>query len=264
MSINTSQGIKTPAEALALFKKAALPKGDLLGIFKQLEGYPECQESRRHVLDNPTLYNDKICRFAKEMSTGRPIGAKTITSLSGMIHLLRQFGLRASVQITLLKDQPCRINRILEMENLVLSDHDHSGLYCVFISGEWCGVSRTFNATLTLTSEDELNITAGLLVGVVEKIELVSTLMERVKGYVAPAPLSDWAKTLLLSNPDLFYDEELFKKVCTERGFSNPMKRISELSQSSTMEDVMRLFHHPSSREEFLESYIEAFKSALA
>ena len=261
--INTSQGSKSPAEALELLKKAKMPAGSLLGIFNQLEGYPECQEARAFVLANPSLYSDKLQRLAKEKSTGRPVGAKVINNESDLKQVLRACGLRARVAITILKDKARSIRMMLFMNNLEISDMDKSGLAAVSLSGEWQFVPRTFTATLTLGTEEALMVTQIALFGIVEKIEIMSTLGERVAAYRAPNPLSDNVKEMLASNTDLFYDRGLFLEVCKELSF-NRAEVAEELPGNATMEDMLMVFTHNSSREEFLECYIEHFNTALA
>ncbi|MEI6480074.1 MAG: hypothetical protein WCO12_00945 [bacterium] len=261
--INTSQGPKSPAEALELFKKAQLPKGDLLGIFNQLNEYPESKSAREHVLANPSLYSDKLQRLVQEKSTGRPIGAKVINSESDLRQILYGYGVRARVAITIRKEQAHGLRLILCINNLEIDEIWKVGLHAVAMSGEWQSVPRTFNATLSLTSDGMLGQTAQSLFGVVEKIELISTLTERVKAYRAPTPLSEEIKATLAANPDLFYDRSLFLEVCEERAFSNQQERVGELSDNATMEDVIMLFLANSSREEFLEYYIARFVAAL-
>lgn len=264
MMINTSEGPKTPDEALALFKKAKMPAGSLLGIFNQLEGFSQFKEACEHVLANPSLYNDKIQRIAKEKSTGRPIGAKVINDRTDLNQFLWSCGLRARVAITIKKDQTRRLRVLFSLNSLEIDDREKTGLMAVAMSGEWQSVSRTFTATLSLTSDAMMLATQDTLFGAVEKIELMSTLTERVKAYRAPTPLSDEVKAILAANPDLFYDRNLFIEVCQERAFGNQEERVGELSDSATMEDVVMLFYGNLSREEFLEYYIARFNAALA
>ena len=134
----------------------------------------------------------------------------------------------------------------------------------VDMSGEWSFVPRTFTVTLSLTSDEMFFDTVRALFGIVEKIELLSTLVERVKMYRDPTPLSDEVKAILAANPDLFYDRSLFLEVCEECVFSNQQKRVGELTECATMEDVMMLFHTNISREGFLEYYIARFTAALS
>lgn len=263
-TINTSEGPKTPDEALALFKKAKMPAGNLLGIFNQLEGFPQFKEAREHVLTNPGLYNDKLQRLAKEKSTGRPLGAKVINDEIDLNKFLWSCGLRARIAITVKKEQARRVRLLMSIDNLEIDEHCKIGLMAVAMSGEWQHVPRTFNATLSLTSDEMVPATQRALFGIVEKIELLSTLTERVKAYRAPTPLSNEVKAILAANPDLFYDRSLFLEVCEERAFGNQQERVGELSDNATMEDVMMLFLANSSREEFLEYYITRFTAALA
>lgn len=262
--INTSEGPKTPDEALALFKKAKIPAGNLLGIFNQLEGFPQFKEVCEHVLANPNLYNDKLQRLAKEKSTGRPLGAKVINNEMDLNKFLWGCGLRARVAITVKKEQTRRLWPLMSTDNLEIDKHCKTGLLAVAMSGEWRNVPHTFNATLSLTSDEMVPATQRTLFGIVEKIELLSTLTERVKAYRTPSPLSEEVKAILAANPDLFYDRSLFIEVCEERAFGNQQGRVGELSDNATMEDVMMLFLANSSREEFLEYYITHFKAALA
>jgi hypothetical protein len=262
--INTSQGPKSPAEALKIFTIAILPQGSLLGIFNQLEGYPEYyEEALKHVLANPASYNDKLQRIAKEKSTGRPIGPKVINDINDLRKVLNACGLRAQVTITVKKEQARRLRTLLFLNNLKIDEYDKIGLTMVAMSGVWSLVPRTFTATLSLTSDDTLLDTERTLFGVVEKIELVSTLVERVKAYQAPVPLSDEIKATLAANPNVFYDRFLFLEVCKERVFPNQQKCVNELTESATMEDMLTLFHTNSSREDFLECYIVRFMEAL-
>ena len=262
--INTSQGPKTPDEALALFKKAQLPKGSLLGIFDQLIGYPQGKEAWEYVLANPNLYDEKLQRLAKEKSTGRPIGAKTVNDEEGLYSILRACGLRARVLITVKKECAARLRVLTSFTGLEIDDSYRGGIMAVAMSCEWQFVPRTFMATLSLASNEEFSAAARALFGVVEKIEIVSTLVERARVYRAPSPLSDEVKATLTANPDLFYDRSLFLKVCEELAFMNQVKRVGDLSDKATMEDVMKLFLTNSSRAEFLELYVERFKAALA
>lgn len=262
-TINTSEGVKTPDEALALFKKAKMTAGNLLGIFNQLEGYPQFKEVREHVLSHPELYSEKLQRLAKEKSTGRPLVAKVINDEIDLKKFLWGCGLRARVAITVKKEQTRRLRLLMLIDNLEIDQHYKMGLLAVGMSGEWQQVPRTFMATLSLTSDEMLLATQRALFGIVEKIELLSTLTERVKAYRVPTSLSDEVKAILATNPDLFYDRSLFLEVCEEQAFGK-QNRVGELSDNATMEDVMMLFLTNSSRKEFLEYYIARFTVALA
>lgn len=264
MTINTSEGPKTPDEALSLFKKAKMPAGSLLGIFNQLEGFPQFKEAREHVLANTSLYNEKLQRLAKEKSTGRPLGAKVINDESDLTKFLWGCGLRARVSITVRKEQARRVRALLTLDNLEVDEMAKTGLMAVAMSGEWQSVPRTFTATLSLTSDSMIPTTHGKLYGLVEKMELMSTLTERIKVYRAPTPLSDEIKATLAANPELFYDRSLFLEICEERAFGSQQERVGELSDTATMEEVLMLFLGNLSREEFLEYYITRFMVALA
>jgi len=117
---------------------------------------------------------------------------------------------------------------------------------------------------LSLKEESDMQKTASAFIVAVEKIEIGSVLEERAKACCEPRPFSDEVKEILASNPDLFYERSLFLQVCEARAFGRQQERVGELSDNSTMEEVMMLFLANSSREEFLEYYIPAFEAALA
>ncbi len=262
--INTSRGAKSPLEALILFKQAKLSAGELLGIFNQLQGYPEGMEAREYVLSHPVSYNEKLQRLAKEKSAGRPLGAKVINNESDLTTFIAGCGLRARVAVTVRKEQARRVFVLLCLPCLEVDEMAKIGLMAVAASGDWQSVPRTFTATLSLTSEAMKCEARSALLGVVEKVELMSTFTERVQAYRAPMPLSEEVKATLASNPDLFFDRGIFLKVCEERGFNHVKASVDELPDNATMENAMMLFLSNSSRQDFLEYYVTRLMDALA
>ncbi len=59
-------GWKTPAEALAIFKEAGLPSGELRKILERLRDSAEAQEAMEHVLKAPQCIARKFGRFQKK------------------------------------------------------------------------------------------------------------------------------------------------------------------------------------------------------
>jgi hypothetical protein len=268
--IKTSKGLIPLNEALTLFKQAKLPDGELRGIYRQLDGYPEGKEAAGHVLSNPTRYSEKLQRMATEKTTGRPIGAKVINDIDDLHPILQKCGLRARVAITIKKERTRGILLILGMLNLEISQDDRMLLRCVLLSGEWAHVSRTFIATLSLAAFEGLSeaevfsYTKRDLFDVVEKIELLSTLEERIRAIRQPRPMSEATRAILATNPDLFFDRNLFTQVCDERAFGKA-EEIAALADNVSIEEaLMAVFLGDTSRQEFLEFYIEAFNTALA
>lgn len=264
MMIRTSQGLKTPAQALDILREARLSNGDLLGIFRGLFRLPEAKLAMEYILQHPAHYDEKLRRLAQENYTGRPIGAKTIHNIDDVYRMLQQCGLRAEIRITLHEERTQSIRYILALKNLEISADDKTKLLCVAMSGNWDRVSRTLPATLTLANGPDRQAATLAFIEVAEKIEIVSVLQERIMAYSAPTPLSDEVKEMLSGNQILFFDRDLFVSVCTDLSFGKQAELAKGLPNEAAMEELLMLFRNNSSREEFLEIYIERLIAMFA
>jgi hypothetical protein len=262
--INTSRGAKSPAEALELFKLGGLPAGDLLGILRQLKelGLRERQEAAQHVLANKSSYNTKIQALAQEITTGLPVGAKRLGKWGDLERMLGRLPCGTVLEVTLHRSAgPTRyMEGFLQQPILQIDESTRALLGCVARTGEWQHVSPKFMATLATFARDEVQKWSFTLDYVIQTVE-VKSVPERK----APKahPLSDEVKAILVNNPDLIFDQDLFREVCIERGFITQLERIGELTHTSTMEQVLMLFHGNMSREEFLEYYILKFNAII-
>ncbi len=263
ITINTSRGSKTLTEALDLFKQAHLPSGDLLGIFNQLQGYPEGDKAKKYVLANPDPYSGKIKRIVHEMNLGRSVGAKNIDNKEDLQKFFGKCGKRAKISLTIRANQTTSIRRLLILPQLEIESKVKILLQCVAASGTWANVPRTFPAEITLSESSDITSAACALFTIIEKAELVSILEEKPKKIAQGQPLSDAVKKILADNPELFYDSTIYLNVCGERGFGHQVKNVGMLPHEATMVEVMMTFLANSSREEFLEFYVERFNEAV-
>lgn len=262
MNINTPRGVKTPDEALDLFKSTILPAGSLLGIYTQLlEHAPDqAAEATRYVNENPEAFSEKIQRKAKEQASGRPIGAKRITSEAQALELLKSFGLRPQVRITFRADRPKSATNITALHPELIKFHDERAemnlFHCVRISGEWQGIPRTYVVTINSADPADLDHVAKAFAAAIESVELMHNLNERVEAWAPDESL----EAVLGSRDDVFYDESVFRQVCKQQGHA--LVASIENPNDSIIKIIIKIV--PDNKINFLEKYIEFFDAAMA
>lgn len=70
-------------------------------------------------------------------------------------------------------------------------------------------------------------------------------------------PLGAW-QLILKQKPDLPFNREVIAKVLHERSFRHQLNALQELPTEATLRDLLATFRADSSREEFLQFYVEA------
>ena len=263
MQINTANGPKSPGEALEIFKHAQLPAGSLLGIYSQLIQTERGAEATTFVTKNPAKFNDKIQRMAKEQSTGRPIGPKTITSKQHALEIITDSGLRPTLKITLRKDRPSWVLALLGAAPRLITFHDKNAqmlLGAVALSERWERVNRTYFVTVNACNERDLDQVASIFNDTVESIELTSNMTDRVT--VRQDGITD---ILLTKNPELFYDKSLFYQACAKINHPHAADLwvLAITSPNITMLEMLKVMplQH---RLNFLEAYIQCFNDSMA
>jgi hypothetical protein len=242
-----------------------LPAGSLLGIYSQLIQTERGAEAMLFVNKNPAKFDTKIQRMAKENATGRPIGAKRITSGDQVYEIIKTAGSRARFHITFRKDNVWNAVAVFGLTPVhIRFDDQNAGIMitnCVVPSGRWEHIPRTYTITVTsILGEQELQMIAAAFVGALESIELISSMVERVSGM--QDGITD---TLLNENPELFYDKSLFYQACDKINHPHAADLwvLAITSPNVTMLEVLKALplQH---RLNFLEAYIQCFNDALA
>jgi len=238
--INTASGPKSPGEALEIFKRAQLPTGSLLGIYRQLLDSGCASEASIFVEKNPAKFDAKIQRLAKEQIAGRPIGPTPVTSKQRALEIITSGGFRPTLEITFRKDCARKLRLIVTIVPRLVEFQDPNAMMflisCVMRSGEWEHIPRTYFVTLN-ANQHELGIVADVFGDLVESIELTSDTIDRITA-VQNAAIKD----RLVGRSDLFYDESVFRVACKKLEHSSDARiwidKISDTNAS--MEQIIQ------------------------
>ncbi len=65
-------------------------------------------------------------------------------------------------------------------------------------------------------------------------------------------------KRLLAQYPELKFDRSIAASMCEKHAFGMVLEKLDQLPEDAAVQDLLALFRHDSSREEFLWYYIEA------
>jgi hypothetical protein len=264
MMINTSDGPKSPADALKIFKSATAGQGALLGIYNQLVETELGAEATEFVNKNPWKFNAKIKRKAREQTSGRPTGVKHITSEAQALEILRSAGTRATMTIVFRKDRPERVTNVTALQPRLISFYDSNAemflVSCVKASGEWQHITRTYIVTIKAVSETEYAELARAFSAAVESVELKHNLADRIAVWIGAAE-----NELLTKRPDVFYDESVFRTACDDFNRRTEadgwVKKI--VDPNASMREVIEVLPHMF-RTTFLEQYFQCFDAAMA
>lgn len=268
--INTPIGPKTPEEALSLFITGTSNKGALLGILTQLHrlALTEANVASEHAIKFPAKYNDKIVRLAKEITTGRSIGAKSVTTVEDTLALLEKSYPAATVEITFKKDVTSKIPLLASLHpKLVRFNFDSEPMHlvsCVYISGGWGHIPRTYTVCIT-ASKDELRTVAEAFVATLEKVEVKHNLIDRatvLSKQVMTAVIAERKKN---GEIEVFYDETAFMATCLK------LNRLSEFNdwtskmsnKNAPINKIMEEAIPPMMCLNFFEEYIKQFEKMM-